>query len=134
MSHHDELLSGFLRKRHSVSKLIVHLIFTTKYRRKLLDGRMIEQLREAFLSAAGKRDSIGRGFTAFFAKLTQCVFGAIPPFSFHPDLKLAADPLLFERFDELAFNAGSLECSVILNTKDYRRIAQPELVNFRRVE
>ncbi|WP_065823365.1 IS200/IS605 family transposase [Photorhabdus australis] len=54
MSHHDELLSGFLRKRHSVSKLVVHLIFTTKYRRKLLDGRMIEQLREAFLSAAGK--------------------------------------------------------------------------------
>ncbi|KAA1192936.1 YbaK/prolyl-tRNA synthetase associated domain-containing protein [Photorhabdus heterorhabditis] len=68
------------------------------------------------------------------SKLTQCVFGAIPPFSFHPDLKLVADPLLFERFDELAFNAGSLECSVILNTKDYLRIAQPELVNFRRVE
>ncbi|NHB91516.1 YbaK/prolyl-tRNA synthetase associated domain-containing protein [Photorhabdus cinerea] len=68
------------------------------------------------------------------SELTQCVFGAIPPFSFHPDLKLVADPLLFERFDELAFNAGSLECSVILNTKDYLRIAQPELVNFRRVE
>ncbi|WP_350304507.1 YbaK/prolyl-tRNA synthetase associated domain-containing protein [Photorhabdus viridis] len=68
------------------------------------------------------------------SELTQCVFGAIPPFSFHPDLKLVADPLLFERFDELAFNAGSLECSVILNTKDYHRIAQPELVNFRRTE
>ncbi|WP_434525343.1 YbaK/prolyl-tRNA synthetase associated domain-containing protein [Photorhabdus asymbiotica] len=68
------------------------------------------------------------------SELTQCVFGAIPPFSFHPDLKLVADPLLFERFDELAFNAGSLECSVILNTKDYLRIAQPKLVNFRQVE
>ncbi|WP_445494173.1 YbaK/prolyl-tRNA synthetase associated domain-containing protein [Photorhabdus sp. SF281] len=68
------------------------------------------------------------------SELTQCVFGAIPPFSFHPNLKLVADPLLFERFDELAFNAGSLECSVILNTKDYHRIAQPELVNFRRTE
>lgn len=30
--------------------------------------------------------------------LTGCVFGAIPPFSFHPNLKLVADPLLRERF------------------------------------
>ena len=60
------------------------------------------------------------------------VFGAIPPFSFHPKLKLVADPLLFERFDEIAFNAGMLDKSVILKTADYLRIAQPELVNFRR--
>ncbi|MBA1774482.1 IS200/IS605 family transposase, partial [Escherichia coli] len=25
MSNHDDLLAGFLRKRHSVSKLVVHL-------------------------------------------------------------------------------------------------------------
>ncbi|WP_072161974.1 IS200/IS605 family transposase, partial [Photorhabdus heterorhabditis] len=54
MSHQHEALEGFLRKRHSVSKLVVHLIFTTKYRRKLFDRHMIEQLREAFLSAAAK--------------------------------------------------------------------------------
>lgn len=65
-------------------------------------------------------------------ELTGCVFGAIPPFSFHPKLKLVADPLLFERFDEIAFNAGMLDKSVILKTADYLRIAQPELVNFRR--
>ncbi len=47
-------MEGFLRKRHSVSKLVVHLIFTTKYRRSLFDGRMIEQLRDAFGSAARK--------------------------------------------------------------------------------
>lgn len=64
--------------------------------------------------------------------LTACVFGAIPPFSFHPDLTLVADPLLFERYDEIAFNAGLLEKSVIMNTHDYLRIAQPELVAFRR--
>ena len=46
MSNHDDSLAGFLRKRHSVSKLVVHLIFTTKYRRKLFDGQMIAQLRE----------------------------------------------------------------------------------------
>lgn len=62
--------------------------------------------------------------------LTACVFGAIPPFSFHPDLTLVADPLLFERFDEIAFNAGLLEKSVIMDTEDYLRIARPELVTF----
>ncbi|MGX4990193.1 YbaK/prolyl-tRNA synthetase associated domain-containing protein [Enterobacter kobei] len=65
--------------------------------------------------------------------LTACVFGAIPPFSFHPDLTLVADPLLFERFDEIAFNAGLLEKSVIMDTQDYLRIARPELVTFHKV-
>ncbi|CAM7622918.1 MAG: YbaK/prolyl-tRNA synthetase associated domain-containing protein [Enterobacteriaceae bacterium] len=64
--------------------------------------------------------------------LTACVFGAIPPFSFHPELKLVADPLLFTRYEDIAFNAGLLEKSIILNTKDYLRIARPELVNFHR--
>ena len=59
--------------------------------------------------------------------LTACVFGAIPPFSFHPDLTL-----VFERFDEIAFNAGLLEKSVIMDTQDYLRIARPELVEFRK--
>lgn len=54
MSGQHELLEGFLRRRHSVSKRVVHLIFTTKYRRKLFDGRMIEQLHEAFSSSAAK--------------------------------------------------------------------------------
>ncbi|UNK28110.1 IS200/IS605 family transposase [Serratia plymuthica] len=54
MSNHHGSLEGFLRKRHSVSKLVVHLIFTTKYRRRLFDEQMIAQLREAFGSAAAK--------------------------------------------------------------------------------
>ncbi|NBC99364.1 YbaK/prolyl-tRNA synthetase associated domain-containing protein [Atlantibacter hermannii] len=66
--------------------------------------------------------------------LTGCVFGAIPPFSFHPDLKLVADPLLFERFDEIAFNAGLLTHSIIMNSQDYLRIAAPTLIDFHRQE
>ncbi|WP_415668671.1 IS200/IS605 family transposase, partial [Xenorhabdus nematophila] len=38
----------------SVSKLVVHLVFTTKYRRKIFTGVMIEQLKEAFESACVK--------------------------------------------------------------------------------
>lgn len=60
--------------------------------------------------------------------LTGCVFGAIPPFSFHPDLKLVVDPLLFERFEEIAFNAGRLDRSVIVNTDDYRRLCNANVV------
>ena len=52
--HKKELLQDYLRKRHSVSKLVVHLVFTTKYRRKLFTGVMTEQLREAFESACVK--------------------------------------------------------------------------------
>lgn len=52
--HNKELLNGYLRKRHSVSKLVVHLVFTTKYRRKLFDGYMIQQLRDSFESACTK--------------------------------------------------------------------------------
>jgi len=55
--HNKELLSGYLRKRHSVTKLVVHLVFTTQYRRKLFDGYIIEQLREAFESACEKLES-----------------------------------------------------------------------------
>ncbi|ELQ5997866.1 YbaK/prolyl-tRNA synthetase associated domain-containing protein [Cronobacter dublinensis] len=65
-------------------------------------------------------------------ELTRCVFGAIPPFSFHPSLRLVADPLLFERHDEIAFNAGLLEKSIIMDTADYLRLAKPTQITFHR--
>ena len=46
----------YRRGRHSVTRLVAHLIFTTKYRRKVFDGDMIGQLREAFDSACEKLD------------------------------------------------------------------------------
>ena len=63
-------------------------------------------------------------------ELTGCVFGAVPPVSFHPDLELVADPSLFTRYDELAFNAGLLDHSIIIKTADYQRIVHPETVHF----
>lgn len=68
------------------------------------------------------------------SELTDCVFGAIPPFSFHKDLMLIADPSLFERFDEIAFNAGLLDRSIVLNTQDYKRIANPTIIKFAHIE
>ena len=45
---------------------------------------------------------------------------------------LVVDPFLFERYDELAFNAGTLERSIILNAQDYRRIAKAQWISFRK--
>lgn len=62
-------------------------------------------------------------------ELTNCTPGTVPPFSFHQDLKLIADPSLFERFEEIAFNAGSLEASIKLKSKDYLKLCAPELLS-----
>lgn len=53
-AHSESLLDGYLKRRHSVTNLVVHLVFTTQYRRKLLDGAMLRQLKEAFESASAK--------------------------------------------------------------------------------
>ena len=58
---------------------------------------------------------------------TGCAIGAIPPFSFSPHIRLAVDPALIESHDEIAFNAGRLDRSMVLDSKDYVRIAQPLL-------
>ena len=55
MSVNDKVLTNsYLKKRHSVSQLVVHLVFTTKYRRKLFDDYMIQQLHDSFISACEK--------------------------------------------------------------------------------
>ncbi|MGL4767863.1 MAG: YbaK/prolyl-tRNA synthetase associated domain-containing protein [Formosimonas sp.] len=59
---------------------------------------------------------------------TGCVIGAIPPFSFDANLPLIVDAALLNRFDEIAFNAGRLDASMVLSSTDYLRIAAPILV------
>lgn len=77
-------------------------------------------LSKVAAAVGGRRASLAS--PAEVDALTGCVFGAIPPFSFHEDLRLVIDPLLFERYDEIAFNAGLLERSVVLNIHDYQRL------------
>lgn len=55
------------------------------------------------------------------------VIGAIPPFS-DQGIQLLVDPSLVNENVEIAFNAGRLDKSIVLNTQDYLRIAQPRLV------
>jgi Ala-tRNA(Pro) deacylase len=61
--------------------------------------------------------------------LTDCVMGAVPPFVFGDHIELVVDPALIRENAEIAFNAGRLDRSVILNTEDYVRIARPLLAD-----
>nr|BFD44353.1 mischarged aminoacyl-tRNA deacylase [Pseudomonas sp. FFPRI_1] len=58
-------------------------------------------------------------------ELTGCVIGAIPPLSFDQRITLIVDPHLPSRYAEIAFNAGRLDASMVLDTQDYLRIARP---------
>lgn len=58
---------------------------------------------------------------------TGCVIGAIAPFSFQEDMRLVVDPALVQQFPEIAFNAGRLDRSIVLDCDDYVRIARPML-------
>lgn len=57
-------------------------------------------------------------------KLTGCKIGAIPPFVFNDKLHLVVDKSLFERNDEIAFNAGRLDASIIMPSTAYRSIVK----------
>jgi Ala-tRNA(Pro) deacylase len=58
-------------------------------------------------------------------ELTECVIGAIPPFSFRDQLQVLADPLIQEN-EEVVFNAGRLDRSIFMKLDDYIRIAKPQ--------
>jgi len=60
-------------------------------------------------------------------ELTDCVIGAIPPFSFNEQLQVLADPLIQEN-EEVVFNAGRLDRSIFMKLDDYLRIARPQIV------
>ncbi len=62
--------------------------------------------------------------------LTGCIFGAVPPVSFHEKLLTVADPTLFSRYTEIAFNAGARDTSIIINTEDFHRIVHPKEIHF----
>lgn len=94
----------------------------------VLPADMKADLSRVAEALGGKRASLASPGEVL--ELTGSVFGAVPPVSFHPDLALIADPALFTRFDELAFNAGHLDRSIIINTQDFKRIVDPRLVEF----
>jgi putative transposase len=48
------LLSNYDRRRHSVTKLCVHLVFTTKYRRKVMTPEILDEMKTTLKETAVK--------------------------------------------------------------------------------
>jgi Ala-tRNA(Pro) deacylase len=74
-----------------------------------------------------KADSVAFAQRGKAQEITGCVIGSIPPFSFNDQLQLLADPLIQEN-DEVMFNAGRLDRSIMMLVSDYIRIAKPQMV------
>lgn len=63
-------------------------------------------------------------------ELTGLVPGSVPPFG-EPvlDLPLFVDPSILQN-DRVAFNAGSLTDSIVMDRADYLRVAKPAVLDF----
>src|SRR6185503_17129121 len=58
--------------------------------------------------------------------LTGCVMGAVPPFALDPALSIVVEEDLLAN-DTLFFNAGRLDRSMELDTKDWIAVAKPRV-------
>ena len=58
--------------------------------------------------------------------LTGCVMGAVPPFSLNPELSVVVDEDLLANAT-LFFNAGRLDRSMELDTRDWLTVARPRV-------
>ncbi len=58
--------------------------------------------------------------------LTGCVMGSVPPFALNPDLAIVVEEDLLAN-DTLFFNAGRLDRSMELDTRDWIAIAKPRV-------
>lgn len=59
-------------------------------------------------------------------ELTGCVMGAVPPFVFDPALSIVVDEDLLAN-ETLFFNAGRLDRSMELDTRDWLAVARPRV-------
>lgn len=58
--------------------------------------------------------------------LTGCVMGAVPPFALNPALSIVVEEDLLAN-DTLFFNAGRLDRSMELDTRDWMAVARPRV-------
>ena len=98
----------------------------------ILPGDRKVDFRKVAQAVGGKKASFASPEEAI--DRTGCAIGAIPPFSFSSDIRLVVDPQLLARHKEIAFNAGRLDTSIVLNADDYERIAAPLLADISAAE
>ncbi|CAM3551783.1 YbaK/aminoacyl-tRNA synthetase-associated domain-containing protein [Bordetella sputigena] len=81
-------------------------------------------------AAGGKKASLASRDLA--RELTGCEIGAIPPFVFDDALTLLVDETLGTRYDEIVFNAGRLDASIVMQARDYLALVRPRTAGFTR--
>ncbi len=59
-------------------------------------------------------------------ELTGCVMGAVPPFALNPELAIVVEQDLLAN-ESLFFNAGRLDRSMELDTRDWLAVAKPRI-------
>lgn len=81
-----------------------------------------------FAAVAGLFDARKCGFASpeTAQAMTGCVMGAVPPFSLNPDLSVVVDEDLLAN-ETLFFNAGRLDRSMELDTRDWIAVAKPRI-------
>jgi Ala-tRNA(Pro) deacylase len=89
-----------------------------------------EDLEAIAAAAGGKKASLASRDLA--RELTGCEIGAIPPFTFNDDLALLVDDTLGQRYDQIVFNAGRLDRSILMNAADYLALVKPQRAQFTR--
>jgi Ala-tRNA(Pro) deacylase len=97
-----------------------------KFLLAVLPGDRKLDFKKLALAAGARKASLAAAAEA--TALTCCVMGSVPPFALWPEVSLIVDPKLLEHA-EIAFNAGRLDRSMLLNAEDYRRIAAPLLAD-----
>ena len=95
----------------------------SRYLLAIVPGDCKINFKSAARAIGGKKSSFAAPEKA--QELTQCVMGAVPPFSFDDRLALRVDTRLRD-VGTLWFNAGELERSVALNVDDYFRVVGNE--------
>jgi len=90
------------------------------------DRKLDSAAVKRYLSARKMRFATGEELL----ELTGLAPGSVPPFG-RPLLPfpLYVDPSVFEN-ERIAFNAGSLTDSIVMQAGDYRRLAAPEVFEF----
>lgn len=89
---------------------------TPRYLLAIVPGNCKINFKSAARAMGGRKSSFAAAEKA--QELTQCVMGAVPPFSFDDRLALCVDTRLRD-VGTLWFNAGALERSVALDADDY---------------
>ncbi|MGW2263088.1 YbaK/EbsC family protein [Streptomyces koyangensis] len=89
----------------------------------VLAGDRRADLKKVVAAVGGKKGGFAPSELA--ERLTGCVVGAIPPLPLSATLPVVVDEEFLAAHEEIAFNAGRLDRSVVMATADYVRIVAP---------